>query len=182
MSRVQGDVFQLQQLLEVAVITLGDLIGLVWIVAALLLMSMELGLISLAAIPLLIIVMALWQPLARKAFIRVRSADLDSERLPEPEHHRRPRRPVHEPAGPEPPGTSTSLNLGITTWSQHDSASPSVRRSCSQPVDILHRGGNWSGPLLRRPDDRLAKRSKSAPWSLSSSTSSGSSIRSATSP
>ncbi len=74
MSRVLGDVYQLQQLLEVAVITLGDLIGLVWIVAALLVMSLELGLISLAAIPLLVIVMALWQPLARKAFIRVRSA------------------------------------------------------------------------------------------------------------
>ena len=74
MSRVLGDVYQLQQLLEVAVITLGDLIGLVWIVAALLLMSLELGLISLAAIPLLVIVMALWQPLARKAFIRVRTA------------------------------------------------------------------------------------------------------------
>ena len=74
MSRVLGDVFQLQQLLEVAVITLGDIIGLVWIVVALLLMSLELGLISLAAIPLLVILMALWQPLARKAFIRVRSA------------------------------------------------------------------------------------------------------------
>ena len=74
MSRVLGDVYQLQQLLEVAVITLGDLIGLVWIVAALLLMSLELGLISLAAIPLLVIVMALWQPMARKAFLRVRTA------------------------------------------------------------------------------------------------------------
>ena len=74
MSRVLGDVYQLQQLLEVAVITLGDLLGLVWIVAALMLMSVELGLISLAAIPLLVIVMALWQPLARKAFIRVRNA------------------------------------------------------------------------------------------------------------
>ena len=37
-------------------------------------MSLQLGLVSLAAIPLLIIVMALWQPLARKAFIRVRNA------------------------------------------------------------------------------------------------------------
>ena len=74
MSRVMGDVYQLQQLLEVAVITLGDIVGLFWILLALLLMSLELGLVSLAAIPLLIIVMALWQPLARKAFIRVRNA------------------------------------------------------------------------------------------------------------
>lgn len=74
MSRVLGDVYQLQQFLEVAVITLGDLIGLVWIVVALLLMSTELGLISMAAIPLLMILMALWQPFAKRGFIRVRTA------------------------------------------------------------------------------------------------------------
>ena len=74
MSRVLGDVYQLQEFLSVAVITVGDLLSLVGIVAAVLVLSAELGAISLVTLPFLILVMAVWQPFARKAFVRVRRA------------------------------------------------------------------------------------------------------------
>ncbi len=74
MSRVLGDVYQLQEFLGVAVITVGNLLSLVGIAIAVLILSVQLGLISLVTIPVLILVMALWQPFARKAFMRVRRA------------------------------------------------------------------------------------------------------------
>ena len=74
MSRVQGDVYQVQEFLGVAVVTLGDLMGLAGIVVAVMLMNVKLGLISMVVLPMLIMVMAFWQPRAGKAFIRVRGA------------------------------------------------------------------------------------------------------------
>ena len=74
MSRILGDVYQLQEFLSVAVITVGNLLSLVGIAAAVLILSVKLGLISLVTIPFLILVMAVWQPFARKAFMRVRRA------------------------------------------------------------------------------------------------------------
>lgn len=73
-SRVQGDVFQLQEFLSVVVLTLGDLLALIGIVAALLFLSVELGLISMMVLPVLAVIVVLWQPLAKKAFIRARRA------------------------------------------------------------------------------------------------------------
>ncbi len=72
MSRVQGDVFQLQEFLSLAVLTLGDLLALGGIVVALLLMDVKLGLISMSVLPVLIVVMAVWQPMARQSFIKAR--------------------------------------------------------------------------------------------------------------
>ena len=74
MSRVLGDVFQLQEFLPVAVMTVGELLSLAGIVAAVLLLSWQLGLVAMAILPALVIVVAVWQPLARKAFTRVRRA------------------------------------------------------------------------------------------------------------
>ena len=74
MSRVLGDVYQLQEFLSVAVVTVGNLLSLVGIAVAVLILSVQLGLISLATVPILILVMAVWQPFARKAFMRVRRA------------------------------------------------------------------------------------------------------------
>ena len=74
MSRVQGDVYQLQEFMHVGVMTFGDFLTLVGIVVALLLMDVQLGLVSMAVIPILVIVMAVWQPLAIRSFIRVRRA------------------------------------------------------------------------------------------------------------
>ncbi len=74
MSRVQGDVGQLQEFSSLVVMTLGELLSLIGIVVALLIMNLKLGLITLSVLPLLMITMAIWQPLARKAFIEVRRA------------------------------------------------------------------------------------------------------------
>ncbi len=74
MSRTQGDVGQLQEFSAVVVMTLGELLSLVGIVAALLLMDLKLGLITMIVLPLLIITMTVWQPLARKAFMEIRRA------------------------------------------------------------------------------------------------------------
>ena len=72
MSRTQGDVGQLQEFSALVVMTLGELLGLFGIVAALLIMNFKLGLITLTVLPLLILTMVIWQPLARKAFMEIR--------------------------------------------------------------------------------------------------------------
>ena len=72
MSRVQGDVGQLQEFAALVVMTLGELLGLVGIIVALLFLDLQLGLITMIVLPLLIGTMMVWQPLARKAFVEVR--------------------------------------------------------------------------------------------------------------
>ncbi len=74
MSRVQGDVYQVQEFLSLAVMTMGDVLVLMWIIAALLLMNVKLGLISMIVLPLLFVVMAVWQPYAKRSFLSVRRA------------------------------------------------------------------------------------------------------------
>ena len=72
MSRTQGDVGQLQEFSALVVMTLGEMLGLIGIIAALLIMNFKLGLITLSVLPLLILTMIVWQPLARKAFMEIR--------------------------------------------------------------------------------------------------------------
>ena len=74
MSRVQGDVSQLQEFMSLVVMTLGDLLSLVGIVAALLVLNLKLGLISMVVLPVLTLTMAVWQPYAMRAFLRIRRA------------------------------------------------------------------------------------------------------------
>jgi len=74
MSRVQGDVWQLQEFMNVVIMTLADLLSLAGIIIMLLIMDLKLGLITMAVLPLLILIMAVWQPFAVKAFLRVRRA------------------------------------------------------------------------------------------------------------
>ena len=74
MSRVQGDVEQVQEFLAVAVLTGGDVLVLVWIIVALLAMNIQLGLIAMVVLPLLFLVMMVWQPRAKRTFTKVRAA------------------------------------------------------------------------------------------------------------
>ncbi len=74
MSRVQNDVNNLQEFLSVAILTTGDLLSLFGIVIALLLMDIELGLITMAVVPFLVLIMIWWQKYAVGAFMRVRRA------------------------------------------------------------------------------------------------------------
>lgn len=74
MSRVQGDVWQLQELMTVVIMTAADLLSLSGIIIMLLLLNLKLGLITMIVLPILALSMAIWQPFAVKAFLRVRTA------------------------------------------------------------------------------------------------------------
>ena len=72
MSRVQGDVSQLQEFSSLVVMSLGELLSLVGIIIALFLLNYKLALLTLIVLPLLVILMIVWQKYAKKAFIEVR--------------------------------------------------------------------------------------------------------------
>ena len=74
MSRVQNDVQQLQEFLSIVLITLGDVLSIGGIFVAMGLMSLKLALITLSVIPLLFLMLIVWQGYARRSFIRVRKA------------------------------------------------------------------------------------------------------------
>ena len=70
MSRLQGDVGSMQEFLETSVLSVGDIVLLFGIVTLMLYLDVELGLITLAVLPVLFIVRLYWLPLARDAFIK----------------------------------------------------------------------------------------------------------------
>ncbi|MFP4378284.1 MAG: ABC transporter ATP-binding protein, partial [Spirochaetales bacterium] len=74
MSRLQGDVNALQQFLESSIFAIGDVVLLSGIVVVLLVLDFQLGLMTLAIVPLLFLVRFLWLPRARQAFIGARTA------------------------------------------------------------------------------------------------------------
>ena len=74
MSRIHGDVGQLQEFGSLMVMTLGEMLSLVGIVIFLLVINVKLALITMAVVPLLGIIMAIWQPLARKRYLKARRA------------------------------------------------------------------------------------------------------------
>ncbi|MDP3063114.1 MAG: ABC transporter transmembrane domain-containing protein, partial [Chloroflexota bacterium] len=74
MSRGQNDVQQLQEFFSTIVLGLGDLLTLIGIVVAMLLMDWRLALIVLSVLPVLVLLMALWQRPAWRVFMRVRGA------------------------------------------------------------------------------------------------------------
>lgn len=74
MSRLQGDVNALQEFMENSISSLGDLFLLAGIVVVLLVMDLRLGALTLATIPVLVMLRIVWMPWARKAFVRAREA------------------------------------------------------------------------------------------------------------
>ncbi|WP_211234491.1 ABC transporter ATP-binding protein [Solimonas soli] len=74
MARLQGDVNSLQEFLETSVSAIGDFFLLVGIVGVLLWMNLELGLLTLAVLPVLVLIRAWWIPWARGIFRRARDA------------------------------------------------------------------------------------------------------------
>lgn len=72
MSRLQGDVYALQEFLESSVFAIGDLVLLVGIMAVLVAMDWMLGLLALAVVPTLIVVRMVWLPHAKRTFLRAR--------------------------------------------------------------------------------------------------------------
>ncbi|MBI4220796.1 MAG: ABC transporter ATP-binding protein [Chloroflexi bacterium] len=75
MSRVQNDVTALQELLTSGFFTiLADILGLAVVTFWLFRLDLQLALVTLAVLPVLLIVLWAWQARAKKAFIQVRQA------------------------------------------------------------------------------------------------------------
>ena len=68
MSRLQGDVYSLQEFLENSITALGDLLLLFGIVVIMLWLDFYLGLLTLSVVPVLLLVRMVWLPRARVAF------------------------------------------------------------------------------------------------------------------
>ena len=75
MSRLQGDVYALQEFLENSITAFGDLVLLIGIVAIMLTLNFELGLLTLSVVPTLFLVRIVWLPRARRAFRRARETN-----------------------------------------------------------------------------------------------------------
>ena len=74
MSRLQGDVGTLQEFLEGTTGVLGDFVTLVGVAIMLLALDLKLALVTLAALPVMVVLRAFWLPHSRKAFRRARDA------------------------------------------------------------------------------------------------------------
>jgi len=72
MSRLQGDVYALQEFLESSIFAIGDLVLLLGIIAALLSLDFQLGVMTLSVVPILFLVRIVWLPYARRAFLWAR--------------------------------------------------------------------------------------------------------------
>jgi len=74
MSRVQSDVQQLQEFLSILLLTVADVLSLLGIMVSMFTWSPRLALITLSVIPVLFLIMIVWQRYARVAFMRTRQA------------------------------------------------------------------------------------------------------------
>ena len=72
MSRLQGDIASLQEFLESTVFAVGDIVLLLGIMTILVLLNWQLGLLTMAIVPILLLVRMVWLPHARKAFLYAR--------------------------------------------------------------------------------------------------------------
>lgn len=77
MSRVQNDVRQLQEVLSIFVNSLGQVLSLVGVIWAMMFLDFQLALITLSVVPILFVVLNVWQRFARRSFMRVRTAIAD---------------------------------------------------------------------------------------------------------
>jgi ATP-binding cassette subfamily B protein len=72
MARMFGDVGALQEMLESSIEIIGDILTLGGIVVILLVLDFQLALFTLAIVPALFLIRIVWQPFARRAFLRMR--------------------------------------------------------------------------------------------------------------
>ena len=69
MSRLQGDVNSMQEFLETSVMSVGDIVLLFGIVIVLCTLDWQLGLLTMATMPILFVVRIFWLPPAKRAFM-----------------------------------------------------------------------------------------------------------------
>ncbi|MGZ3273727.1 MAG: ABC transporter ATP-binding protein [Caulobacteraceae bacterium] len=74
MARLQGDVGTLQEFLEGTTGVLGDFVTLIGVAVMLLALDVQLAAVTLAALPVMIVLRALWLPYSQKAFRGARDA------------------------------------------------------------------------------------------------------------
>ncbi len=74
MSRLQNDVFQIQEFLTQFSMTIGDMLTIGAIVVAMFFIDWTLALITLTVVPPLLVIMLIWQNLSWPRFMRVRTA------------------------------------------------------------------------------------------------------------
>lgn len=72
MSRMFGDVGALQEMLESSIEIIGDILTLLGIIVILLVLDFQLAIVTLAIVPALFLIRVIWQPIARRAFLRMR--------------------------------------------------------------------------------------------------------------
>ena len=72
MSRLQGDVYALQEFIESSIFAIGDFVLLFGIIGVLLVLDVRLASLTLAVLPILIVLRMVWLPMARRAFLRAR--------------------------------------------------------------------------------------------------------------
>ena len=72
MARMFGDVGALQEMLEASIEIIGDFLTLIGIVVILFILDVQLAIVSLAILPMLLFIRLVWQPIARRAFLRMR--------------------------------------------------------------------------------------------------------------
>ncbi|MDP6667692.1 MAG: ABC transporter ATP-binding protein, partial [Dehalococcoidia bacterium] len=72
MARMFGDVGALQEMLESSIEIIGDILTLLGIIVILLILDFQLAIVTLAIVPLLFLIRVIWQPIARRAFLRMR--------------------------------------------------------------------------------------------------------------
>ena len=72
MARMFGDVGALQEMLESSIEIIGDILTLFGIVVILMILDFQLAVVTLAIVPLLFLIRVIWQPFARRAFLRMR--------------------------------------------------------------------------------------------------------------
>ena len=102
MSRVQNDTLALQEFLEVGVMTIGDMLMLVFIAATLFFLNPVLAAVTFSLTPLLLLTLVLWQRWAQAHLHPHPRGHLRRQRQPPREHHGGARSPKHEPPSPEP--------------------------------------------------------------------------------
>jgi ATP-binding cassette, subfamily B, multidrug efflux pump len=72
MSRMFGDIGALQEMLESSLEVIADLLTIGGIIVVLLILDWQMALIALSVMPALFFIRIVWQPLARRAFLRMR--------------------------------------------------------------------------------------------------------------
>lgn len=74
MSRIQNDVFQLQEFMDVGITTIGDIMMLLFIAGTMIYLDPVLGIVTLSVIPILGVILIFWQKKSRPTFLGVRVA------------------------------------------------------------------------------------------------------------